>query len=104
MEIIKNGDLVWIDIQDPQKSDIQYLKDNYHFHPLIIDELSKETMRSKVENHDDHCYLVLHFPLFDEKERKTYPKELDFILSKNILVTTHFAHFDVLDDFFNKIS
>ena len=103
MDILKNNGLTWIDIQNPKETDIQYLKNNYDFHNLITDELTRETLRPKVDKYKGHFYLVLHFPFFSERERKTYPKELDFIVTKNALITTHFTSFDVLDDFFKKL-
>ena len=103
MDILKNHGLTWIDIQNPKETDIQYLKSNYDFHNLVTDELTRETLRPKVDKYKRYFYLVLHFPLFNKKERKTYPQELDFIITKDTLITSHFTRFDVLDDFFDKL-
>src|SRR5262245_44085947 len=38
-EIISHKDkFVWLDIQDPQEHDIVLLRDEFHFHPLAIED------------------------------------------------------------------
>lgn len=90
MKKIETKNLLWIDIKNPSKQDIKYLQEKYKFHDLILNELIPPSQRSKVEQYDDQLYLVLYFPVFDKKTRQTKPRELDIIIGKNILITSHY--------------
>lgn len=103
MEHLKGEKISWIDIHNPDDADIAYLKERFNFHPLVLEELTKNTLRPKVDMHEDHFYMVLHFPIFNERERTTEPHEFDFIITNDTLVTTHFTHIDLFDDFLNQL-
>jgi len=90
MKKIKTKKLTWIDIKSPSTQDIQYLGDNLDLHPLILDELIPPSQRSKVEQFDSHLYLVLYFPVFHKETRQTKPRELDIIVGKNFIITSHY--------------
>jgi len=92
MQKIKTENLLWIDVQNPSEQDVKYLKEKYDFHNLILNELIPPSQRSKVEHYDSQLYLVLYFPVFDQKTRQTKPAELDIIIDreKNIIITSHY--------------
>src|SRR5665811_1597671 len=51
-----------------------------------------------------HClYLTLHIPLFDKENRRTYPSELDIVVTKDHLITGHDQDIYQLRDFFQRI-
>lgn len=103
MQHIKGKKITLIDIHNPDEADVAYLKKHFNFHPLILTELSKNTLRPKVDMYEDHFYLVLHFPLFNEQEHTTIPHEFDFIVTKNTLITTHFTRIDLFDNFIEQL-
>ncbi|MCK5490444.1 MAG: magnesium transporter CorA family protein, partial [Candidatus Pacebacteria bacterium] len=41
------------------------------------------------EEYKDYLFAVIHFPVFDSKQRKTISAELDIILFENTLITSH---------------
>ncbi|MDO8560642.1 MAG: CorA family divalent cation transporter [bacterium] len=102
METIKSKAVVWHNIYRPTKENINWLREHFNFHELVLAELMKPTIRPKVQKYDGYLYLVLHFPIFDETERKTYPREIDFILTKKELITVSFEPIPPLEDFFKK--
>ena len=103
MKKIKIGDdMTWIDIKNPSKEDIQYLKRKYNFHDLILNELIPPSQRAKVEQFDKQLYLVLHFPVFNKKTRETRLRELDIIIGKNIIITSHYKTILPLKALFTK--
>ena len=52
--------ITWIDVQDPQDKDIKYLKENFDFHELVLEELIPPGHRPKVEHHDGYIFLILY--------------------------------------------
>jgi magnesium transporter len=87
MRQIFKGKITWVDITSPNEEDIDYLRKNYSFHPLIIEELKSASQREKAEVYDSYIFLVIHFPCWDNREQKSYPWELDIIIAKDSLVT-----------------
>lgn len=89
MEIVKSKAFAWMDFHDPQPSDISYLQENFDIHPLAIEELITPTYHPKVVQFENCLFLSVHIPLFDRKLRTTYPGELDIILTRDYLITSH---------------
>jgi magnesium transporter len=89
-KIIKTSKVTWIDIRDPDKEDIQYLRENFNFHPLILDELIPPGHRPKVELHEDYLFLILYYPVYSKIKRETRSRELDIIITRNTIITSHY--------------
>jgi len=104
MKTIQHKHITWIDIEKPTKDDIQYLKDNFDFHPLILDELPANTIRSKVEEFPTYLYLVLHLPVYNRRTKENKPFEIDFLVTHSHIITSHFSNnFPFLNEFFKKL-
>ncbi|MDO8474557.1 MAG: magnesium transporter CorA family protein [bacterium] len=88
--ILKGPSVTWIDIQDPQKEDIEYLQKEFNFHPLVLDQIIPPSWSTKVEVFPDHLLLILFFPSYNKEKRESRPRELDIIATKDILVTSHY--------------
>ncbi|MEP7162991.1 MAG: magnesium transporter CorA family protein [Candidatus Moraniibacteriota bacterium] len=89
MHILKHKGLTWIDFDNPGTEDVSYLHENFNIHPLVIEEFVTPTYQPKVLQYDNCLFFSIHIPLFDAKERTTYPGELDIILTKDHLITSH---------------
>lgn len=89
MRILEHKDLTWIDFESPGKDDIDYLNEHFDIHPLVIEELVTPSYQPRVMRYSNCLFFSLHVPLFDMKERTTYPGELDIILTKDHLITGH---------------
>ena len=60
IETIKMGTLKWHHVLNPSEEDLQYLKDNFHFHPLDIEDCrSLINQRPKIDVYDDYYFLIL---------------------------------------------
>ena len=67
MTIIK-GKTTWVDVQKPNKKDIEYLRKTYKFHPIILDELLQPSARARVERYDNYLFMVYHLPVYDHAQ------------------------------------
>ncbi len=103
MHIIEHKKIIWIDFEDPQKDDITYLQENFNIHPLAIEELVTPTYQPKVVQYDSCLFLSIHIPLFDVEHRTTYGGELDIILTKGHLITSHRQSIYQLTKFFEDL-
>lgn len=91
--------LKWIDLQSPSKDEIDHLKEEFNIPGPVSDELLTATVRSKVDLHDGMIYLVLHFPKIVNTESDQSDQEIDFILGKDFLITTHYEGSKPMQDF-----
>ncbi len=89
MRILEHKHLTWIDFESPTQEDISYLNEHFDIHPLVIEELITPSYQPRVLRYSNCLFFSLHVPLFDVKERTTYPGELDIILTKDYLITGH---------------
>ena len=102
MEQIDHGGIKWTYVKDPTKEDIGYIADNFNVHPLIIKELKHPTRHPKISISEEYTYLVLRFPEHENGEIVT--TEVDFLITKNELVTTQYQTLEVLDEIFQYVN
>ena len=93
---IKNKNITWINIVNPNQKDVQFLKKEFKLCPSILKEYIPKIKRPKVEAYQDYLFVVVHFPVFNRKTRKTISVELDIILFKNTLITSYTGSFPEL--------
>jgi len=91
MKTVKHDKLTWIDIEDPTANDVLFLKDTFNLHPLVLSEFTSPSQRPRAEEFDNCLYIVLHIPLFNRRTRISYSGELDVVITKNHVITSHSA-------------
>lgn len=102
IETIKIGTIKWHHIMDPREEDLQYLKDNFYFHPLDIEDCrSKINQRPKIDIYDDYYFIILHFPKFDHINRFLKAKEVKIFWGEDYVITIGNTHW-VVKDLFNE--
>ncbi len=104
MEQITSTKFTWIDIREPNADDILKVQKEFNLHPLIIEEFSTPTLRPKAVEYGNALFLTIHVPLFDVKLKKTYPGELDIVVTENALITAHDEDIWQLTEFFKEIA
>jgi magnesium transporter len=96
-------DVTWVDLENPTQSEVRALIDEFSIEPIVADELLSPTLRPKVDVHEKFIYLILHFPIAhaghvgDMDHKKT--QEVDFVIGKHFIITTHYDSIDALHDF-----
>jgi len=89
LESLTWGNLTWVNIEGPTEQEIEYLAQNYHFHPLDLDDCLSRIQRPKIDEYKDYLFLVFHFPVFNREARVTTPSQLSVFISGNYLITLH---------------
>ncbi len=91
--------LTWIDLENPTKEEVRSTMDEFEIHPLVAEELLTESARPKVDYYGNQIYLVLHFPTVTHSHDGKTMQEVDFVISKNSIVTVHYEAIDPLFEF-----
>jgi magnesium transporter len=89
IQSITEGKLTWVYIEKPSAAEVEFLKQHFKFHPLNLDDIVSRIQRPKIDEYDDHLFIVLHFPVFDKEKRITRPSEVDVFIGENYIVTVH---------------
>ena len=100
VDTISFGVLKWHHITNPTVDDLDYLRENFHFHPLDIEDCSSFVQRPKIDVYDDYFFLVLHFPLMDKRTNMIKTEETKIFWGKDFLITVGNSHY-VVQDLFN---
>ncbi|MEM7033969.1 MAG: magnesium/cobalt transporter CorA [Chloroflexota bacterium] len=87
---IKYGQVTWINIENPKQTDIDRLAKRFpSHHPLALEDCLSRIERPKIDDYDDHLFVVMQFPKFDRSSRISRPAEVDLFLGRGYLVTVH---------------
>jgi magnesium transporter len=89
-KIIQGPTVTWIDIQNPNKEDIEFLRKEHDIHPVVLDELIPPAWRTKVESFPSYLFFIFYYPTYDKTHRHTRSREIDVIVGKDLLITTHY--------------
>jgi len=102
MKQITENNLTWTDIEKPTQKDLDWLKNNFNIHTIVLDELIPASQREKVEYFDNYLFLAIHVPVFHQRKKTTKPIELDILIAENHLITIHNESIEPLKDFIKK--
>ncbi len=90
MEIKQGKGVRWINIEKPDSKDLAWLQKEFNIHPVILEELRVPSARARVDVHHNYLYFVYYFPLYDTKTQSSVRAEIDFVITKDSVVTVHY--------------
>ena len=91
--------LTWVDLESPTRDEAESVGDEFGLHPIVTNELMVRSEREKADIYENSIYLILHFPLRNRSTGHITETEIDFVLMKNAIITTHYELVDPLHDF-----
>jgi len=103
MRHIKKGNIVWVNIVKPTTKDLQFLAEEFKLHPIVLEELIHPSARAKVEQFDSYLYFVYHLPVFDLEQKTSRRGEIDFIITKDALISVSYERLEPVDLFIDKL-
>ncbi|KAF5039538.1 Cobalt/magnesium transport protein CorA [anaerobic digester metagenome] len=102
IEQIRLDKVKWLHILYPSDEDYNLLINEYHFHPLDIEDCKTRAQRSKIDIYDDYYFLILHFPYFDKVNRFIKVKEIKIFWGEDFIITIGSAHW-VIRELFEEL-
>ena len=89
IETIEGSRFSWIDLQNPDRTDVEELAKQYHFNSLNIEDCMTKFELPKLDRYDDHFFVILHFPPLAQKIGISKNSQLSIFVGKDFLVTVH---------------
>jgi magnesium transporter len=99
--ITHNG-LTWVDIIHAGEEEIEFLRRNYGFHPLHLEDTLSKIQRPKIDDADDYTFIVMHFPVYSKLVKITTPSEVDIFLGPSYVITLHVGNLKPLTRLFKQ--
>lgn len=98
-EIEMNG-LRWIHISQPTPEDYAYVRGLHAFDAIVLDYLASPTLHPSLEEFGSHIFFILHFPIIFRSNTPNRAVEVDFLLTKNTLITFTYERYERLEALF----
>jgi len=92
-----SGSITWIDLESPTDQEVEEAALAAGINVEAASDLLSPTTKHKIEFGETHAYVVLHFPAFRESRDGDAAYEVDFIITKNTIITTHYGEIEALD-------
>jgi magnesium transporter len=98
----KHNGSTWLDVGSSEPKVFDRLKNEFHLHPIHLNESTQKVQHNQVEREDDYLFFVLHFPLFDSSSHKIIIGQVGIFLGKDFLVTIHEMDCPTIDKLFDE--
>jgi magnesium transporter len=87
VDAITWGDLTWVNIESATEREINWLAENYNFHPLALDDCLSRKQISKLDVYPGYLFFVFHYPLYHKETRISSKQQWSAFIGDNYLVT-----------------
>lgn len=81
--------VVWVDIVNPTPADLAFLAEEFHFHPLALEDCTHPHQRPKVDAYEGYFFLVIYATGYDAERRQLQTAEIDVFWGPTYVVTVH---------------
>jgi magnesium transporter len=88
----------WLDLTAPSRDDLRRLHDIFGFHPLALEDSEDFGQRPKLDNYDDHIFLVFYGAWQEHPQGVEPLQEVHLFISGKYLVTVHRDPLPPLDE------
>ncbi len=79
----------WTSVNGGGEEEIEFLKKNYKFHPLDLEDCLSGIQRPKIDDYDDYLFIVLHVPVRKGRNKQVRTTEINVFIGQNYVITLH---------------
>ncbi len=95
-------ELRWINLSGFDAPERDWLEEHFDFHALAVEDLGSRNQRPKVDEYDDHLFVVLQFARYDKQLGRLSAAELDVFLGPDYVMTVPNQPLQALDYLFER--
>lgn len=85
----RDDNLVWVELENPTKDELAFIKDTFNLHPLTVEDCVNTNARPKIDQFPSYLFLILHAAGYNATTLKVKTLELNICVGKNFLLTIH---------------
>ncbi len=89
IETAQGESFVWVDLQNPDRDDVEKFAAKYNFNALNIEDCLTKFELPKLDSYEDHFFVILHFPPLAQKIGVSKNSQLSIFVGRDFLVTVH---------------
>jgi magnesium transporter len=87
-EYLDKPAVTWVDVEGTHcDNTIRFLSEKLHWHSLLVEDIVHEEHRPKMDEYDEHLYIVVKMLEYDDKKGRIRAEQISFILGKNYLIS-----------------
>ncbi len=87
--------VVWLDLYDPDTTDLQLLVEEFGLHPLAVEDAVHDHQRPKVDRYRTHLFANVYAVRFDPAGGELRTSEISVFVTDRALITVRKSDFDV---------
>lgn len=96
--------VTWINVDGIHKVDnIEKIGNHFGVHSLVQEDIVHTEQRPKVEEFEDHIYIVLKMIAYDEENKRTQSEQVSLILGPNYVISFQERQGDIFDSIRERI-
>lgn len=100
----KNNSIRWINIDGIHNvENIEKIGKFYSLHPLLLEDILNTGQRPKMEDYEDHIFVVLKMLSYNNKNSIVESEQVSLVFGKNYVVSFQEKPGDVFDSIRNRI-
>lgn len=99
MQTIEYNKTKWYNVSEPTEKDLKFLKENFDFHTLALDDVLSYHQRPKIDEYKNHMFFVIHLPIM---ENRLKIREVDFFVGGNYVITATTKKYELLENLFKE--
>lgn len=100
LESVTWDNLTWLNIERPTKREMEYLAQNYPFHPLDLDDCLSRIQRPKIDEYEEYLFAIFHYSRWDKKARISIHEQVAVFIGAQYLITIHNGRLKPMVSFF----
>ncbi|MDY6780344.1 MAG: magnesium/cobalt transporter CorA, partial [Halobacteria archaeon] len=96
--------VTWINLDGLHDVDvIQKIGDGFGLHPLLLEDILNTEQRPKIDDYDDHIFVVVKMLYYDEDETEVVTEHVSLVLADNFVISFQETVGDVFDPVRDRI-
>jgi magnesium transporter len=84
---LEGGAVVWLDLRNPDRSDLEVLSEEFGLHPVSLEDALLKHERPKIDRYHGHLFLAAYGARFDEPTGTIATSELAVFITPQALIT-----------------
>ncbi len=93
----------WILVKTPTNSNLKYLEDKFGIEKDDLQIIVPPFQRPRIIKKENYIVMILHFPYYNRATKEIKTSEIDFIISKDFLITVTDGNLPPILELFDEI-